>query len=246
MNDIRTLHYAEALAPIVTTEYAQVNLLETAAGALALGAANHQVLGRWWTPWESVLLIYNPKGVKLGHHKADLCAGRTQSLQITNDTLLLLLSRKTISQIHFTNNSNQNIYCCVPQMKLGHAGSDGEVRAPTLLLRSAKTLRDLGKAAFQMSVTTAKLLSHNILPYSAGLQETQLKNTEWRRGLLSPHTFSSNAYLKISSSRDKHFAVGREAKVGHPASMGSSSFLYWNWSTQMKKLAIWDIPYLDR
>lgn len=131
-------------------------------------------------------------------------------------------------------------------MKLGHAGSDGEVRAPTLLLRSAKTLRDLGKAAFQMSATTVKLLSHNILPYSAGLQETQLKNTEWRRGLLSPHTFSSNAYLKISSSRDKHFAVGREAKVSHPASMGSSSFLYWNRSTQMKKLAIWDIPYLDR
>lgn len=46
IDDIRTLHYAEALAPIVTTEYAQVNLLETAAGALALGATNHQVLGR--------------------------------------------------------------------------------------------------------------------------------------------------------------------------------------------------------
>lgn len=46
MNDIRTLHYAEALVPIVTTEYAQVNLLETAAGSQALGATNHQVLGR--------------------------------------------------------------------------------------------------------------------------------------------------------------------------------------------------------
>lgn len=45
--------------------------------------------------------------------------------------LLLLLPRKTISQIHFSSNSNQNSYCCVPQeMKLGHTGSGGEVRAP--------------------------------------------------------------------------------------------------------------------
>ena len=46
INDIRTLQYAEALAPIVTTEYAQVSLLETAEGALALGATNHRVLER--------------------------------------------------------------------------------------------------------------------------------------------------------------------------------------------------------
>lgn len=106
-----------------------------------------------------------------------------------------------------------------------------------------------GKAAFQMSATTAKLLSHNSLPYSAGLQETQLKNSEWkplRHDAGCSHASSGNAYLKISASRDKHFAVGREAKVGHPASVCSSSFLYWNRSTQMKKLAIWDIPYLDK
>lgn len=111
-------------------------------------------------------------------------------------------------------------------------------------------LRDLGKAAFQMSATTAKLSSHNspLLCWITGnpAEEHWVKTTSIRRRLLFPHTSSGNTYLKISSSRDKHFAVGREAKVRHPASMGGSSFLCWNRSTQMKKLAIWDIPYLDK
>lgn len=53
-----------------------------------------------------------------------------------------------------------------------------------------------------------------------------------------------NSYLKISSSRDKHFAIWRKAKVSHPTSMRSSSFFYGNRSTQMKQFTIWDIPYL--
>lgn len=53
-------------------------------------------------------------------------------------------------------------------------------------------------------------------------------------------------HLEISSSRNKHFGVWRKAKVGHPASMSSSSFFYWNRSTQMKKLTVWDIPYLQK